>query len=67
MLMVEKKEGLSWSHYMGLLKCSKLMHTLFGCALLHVQVSTCDVVVPLEVEKDSNPFSNFFEKLELGL
>jgi len=65
--MVEKKIGVSWFHYMGLLKCSKPMHTLFGCTLLHVQVPTCDVVVRLEVEKDSNPFSNIFEKLELGL
>jgi hypothetical protein len=52
---------------MGLLKCSKPMHTLFGCTLLHVQVSTGEVVVPLEVKKDSNPFSIFSEKLELGL
>jgi hypothetical protein len=65
--MVEKKEGLSWFHWMGLLKCSKPMHTLFGCSLLHVQMPTRDVVVPLEVEKDSNAFSIFFEKLKLGI
>ncbi len=54
--MVEKNEGLSQSHQMGLLKCSKPMHTLFECTLLHVQEPMHDVVVSMQVEKDLNPF-----------
>jgi len=52
---------------MGLLKCLKSMHTLFECTLLHVQVPIRDVVMPMAVEKDSNPFSKIFKKLSLEL
>ncbi len=50
--MGDKGKGLSWSHQMGLLKCLESMYTLFPHTPLHVQVPVCDVIVPIEVEKD---------------
>jgi hypothetical protein len=36
--MGEKGERLSWSHWMGLSKCLKPMHTLFERIFLHVHM-----------------------------
>jgi len=46
---------LSWSHWMGLSKCLKLMHTLFKHTLLHVQVFVHDIFELMKVEKDPKP------------
>jgi len=53
--MSEKGKGLSWSHWMGLSKCLKLMHTLFKHTLLHVQVFVHDIFELMKVEKDPKP------------
>jgi hypothetical protein len=50
--MGEKGKRLSWSHQMGLLKCSKPIYKLLQHTPLHVLGPMCDVIVPMEVEKD---------------
>lgn len=67
MLMSEEGEGLLWCYQMGLLECLKPMHALLKHIFLHVQVHVCDIIMPMEVYKDSKPSSKIFGKLELGL
>jgi hypothetical protein len=64
--MGEKGKGLSWSHWMGLSKCLKPMHTLFEHTLLHVQVFVHDIIKLMTVEKDSKPFPKISKNLEHG-
>jgi hypothetical protein len=52
MPMGEESKGLLWSHQMGSLECYEPMYTLIQHTPLHVQELMCDVIVPMEVEKD---------------
>jgi hypothetical protein len=65
--MVEQGKGLPWFHWMKLLKCLEPMHTLFKHIFLHVQVPSCNAIVPMEVEKYLKPFAKISKKVELGL
>lgn len=64
--MGEKGKGLSWSHWMGLFKCLKQMHTLLEYTLLHVQVFVHDIIKLMKVEKDPKPSPKISKKLKHG-
>lgn len=49
--MDEEGKRLPWFHWMGLLKLLELMYTLLKHIFLHVQVPSCNAIVPMEVEK----------------
>jgi len=62
--MGEKSKGLPWCHWMGSLECFKPMHKLLECIFLHVQAPMCDIIMPMEVEKDLKPSLKISKKLK---
>jgi hypothetical protein len=62
--MGEKNKRLPWCRWMGVLEYFKPTHKLLESIFLHVQVPMYDVVMPMEVGKDSKPSQKISKKLE---